>query len=232
MAQNEWQDRTRLLIGEDGLKKLGDAHVLVVGLGGVGGYVVEALVRAGVGELTLVDGDFFAFTNLNRQILATQDTIGKSKSVVAKERALQINPQAKIHEKHCFVTKDNLGEFDFEKFDVIVDAVDDVGAKVELACLAQDLNKNIVSSMGSGNKLQPFFKVADIYKTTNCPLARVMRKKLKERGVRKLTVVYSEELPIETNCNIVGSISYAPAVAGLTVAYQVCQFLLGQITLG
>jgi len=226
MANIDWQDRTRLLIGDNGLEKLRLSNVIVVGLGGVGGYVVEALVRAGVGHLTLVDGDVFALSNLNRQILATQSTIGKSKAEVAEQRAKQINPNIKTEAKHLYLTKENISDFQLEKFDVIIDAVDDVDAKVEIACVAQKLGKKAISCMGTGNKLQPFFKVADVFKTTNCPLARVMRKKLKERGVKKLDVVYSEELPVETSSTVIGSISYAPAVAGLTVAYRAVQYII------
>ena len=226
MTNNDWQQRTCLLLGEQNIAKLRDANLLIVGLGGVGGYVVEALARLGVQNMTLVDGDVFCLSNLNRQILATQSTIGLPKSQVAKERVLQINPNAKVNAIHSYLKQENFANFDFNQFDVIVDAIDDVNTKVELAYLAQTLNKKIVSSMGSGNKLTPFFKVADVFKTINCPLARVMRKKLKERGVKKLTVVYSEELPVETNSTTVGSISYVPASCGLTIAYEVCRLLL------
>lgn len=227
MTQENWQERTSLLLSEDGLKKLKNTHVLVVGLGGVGGYTVEALVRAGVGKLTLVDGDCFAVSNLNRQIFATQKTIGKPKALVAKQRAEEINPNVSVNAIVQYLSAQNFNEFDFDHYDCIVDAVDDVWAKVELACIAQSKNKKIVSCMGTGNKLLPYFKVGDLYKTTNCPLARVMRKKLKERGVKKLTVVYSEELPLKTTqSKTVGSISYAPGVAGLTVAYKVIEQLL------
>ena len=221
-----WQQRTCLLLGEQNMAKLRNSRLLIVGLGGVGGYVVEALARLGVQNMTLVDGDVFCLSNLNRQILATQSTIGLPKSQVAKDRVLQINPNANVNAIHTYLKKENFADFDFSQFDVIVDAIDDVNAKVELAYLAQTLDKKIVSSMGSGNKLTPFFKVADVFKTTNCPLARVMRKKLKERGVKKLTVVYSEELPVETNSSVVGSISYVPASCGLTIAYEVCRLLL------
>lgn len=227
MMQENWQERTSLLLGEDGLKKLKNSHVLVIGLGGVGGYTVEALVRSGVGKLTLVDGDYFADSNLNRQILATTYTVGQPKAMVAKSRAEEINPNISVNAIVQYLSAQNLNEFDFDQYDCIVDAVDDVSAKIELACIAQSKNKKIVSCMGTGNKLLPYFKIGDIYKTTNCPLARVMRKKLKERGVKNLTVVYSEEIPlIKTQNKAVGSISYAPGVAGLTVAYKVIEQLL------
>ena len=226
MTNNDWQQRTCLLLGEQNMAKLRNSRLLIVGLGGVGGYVVEALARLGVQNMTLVDGDVFCSSNLNRQILATQSTIGLPKSQVAKDRVLQINPNANVNAIHTYLKKENFADFDFSQFDVIVDAIDDVNAKVELAYFAQILDKKIVSSMGSGNKLTPFFKVADVFKTINCPLARVMRKKLKERGVKKLTVVYSEELPVETNSTTVGSISYVPASCGLTIAYEVCRLLL------
>lgn len=227
MTNGNWQERTSYILTPEELEKLQNSHVLVVGLGGVGGYTVEALVRAGVGKLTLVDGDCFAVSNLNRQIFATASTIGQPKALVAKSRAEEINPHICVNAAVLYLSAQNLNEFDFEQYDCIVDAVDDVNAKIELACIAQLKNKKIVSCMGTGNKLLPYFKVGDIYKTANCPLARVMRKKLRERGVKKLTAVFSEELPLlKTQNKAVGSISYVPGVAGLTVAYAVIAQLL------
>ena len=226
MIQENWQERTAILIGEDSLQKLQKSKVLIVGLGGVGGYVVESLARIGVGHLTLMDGDVFATSNLNRQILATQKTIGKPKALVAKQRAEEINPQIDVIAIKSYLTKQNFDTIDFEAYDCIVDAVDDVWAKVELACVAQKLNKKIISSMGTGNKLLPYFKVGDVFATSNCPLARVMRKKLRERGVKKLTVVYSEEIPsVKTSDKKVGSVCYCPAIAGLTIGYEVIRQL-------
>lgn len=222
----EWQERTAILLGEDALVRLSAKKVIIFGLGGVGGYVVEALARVGVGNFTLVDGDTFAESNLNRQILATVDVIGRSKAAVAAERVKKINPSAVVVTVEKFLTADNVTDFRLKEYDYIVDAIDDVDAKVLLAVKAQEYEVPVVSSMGTGNKLLPYFKVADVYKTSNCPLARIMRKKLKVAGVKRLNVVYSDELPLLHTSGAVGSIAFVPAVAGLTLASKVTQDLI------
>lgn len=188
--------RTQLLLGKEAMDKLQNSRVAVFGIGGVGGYVCEALVRSGVGEFDLVDDDKVCLTNLNRQIIATRKTVGKYKTEVMKERILEINPDAKVNIHNCFFLPENADDFPFEEYDYVVDAVDTVTAKIALVMKAKEKNVPIISSMGAGNKLDGSqFKVADIYKTKVCPLAKVMRRELKKRGVRKLKVVYSEEIP-------------------------------------
>ena len=242
--------RTELLIGKEGLEKLNKAKVAIFGIGGVGSYVVEGLVRAGIGNFILVDDDEVCLTNLNRQIIATRKTVGKSKVEVAKERILDINPNAKVEVYQEFFMPDTEGILD-ESVDYIVDAVDTVTAKIELIVRANKLNIPIMSSMGTGNKLDPTrFEVTDIYKTSVCPLAKVMRKELKNRGIKKLKVVYSKEEPIkleenmEASCKencicppgtkrtcsirnqVPGSISFVPSVAGLIIAGEVVKDLI------
>ena len=190
--------RTQLLIGKDNMDRLKNARVAVFGIGGVGGYTVEALARSGVGTLDLIDDDKVCLTNLNRQILATRKTIGKYKVDVAKGRILDINPDAAVNTYKTFFMPDTAEQFDFSQYDYVVDAVDTVTAKIELVMKCQEKGVPIMSSMGAGNKLDPTaFRVADIYKTKVCPLAKVMRRELKKRGVKKLKVVYSEEQPIQ-----------------------------------
>ncbi len=242
--------RTELLLGKEALDKLAGSRVAVFGIGGVGGYVCEALVRSGVGEFDLVDDDKVCLTNLNRQIIATRKTIGKYKVEVMRDRILEINPDAKVNVHKCFFLPENAEEFPFEEYDYIVDAVDTVTAKISLVMAAKEKNVPIISSMGAGNKLDPSqFKVADIYKTKVCPLAKVMRRELKKRRVKKLKVVYSEEMPIKpkddmanncrTNCicppgaqhkctekrAIPGSTAFVPSVAGLIIAGEVVKDL-------
>ena len=188
--------RTELLLGKEAMEKLKNAKVAVFGIGGVGGYVCEALVRSGVGAFDLIDDDKVCLTNLNRQIIATRKTVGKYKTDVMKDRILEINPDARVEVHKCFFLPENADEFPFEEYDYIVDAVDTVTAKISLVMKAQEMNVPIISSMGAGNKLDASqFRVADIYKTKVCPLAKVMRRELKKRGVKKLKVVYSEEQP-------------------------------------
>lgn len=188
--------RTELLIGSDGLEKMKSARAAVFGLGGVGGYVVEALVRSGLGEIDIVDNDVFSASNLNRQIFATVKTIGKLKVDGAEERIKDINPEVKVYKHNMFFSPENSSEFDFSKCDYIVDAIDTVSGKIELVMKACEYNIPIISSMGAGNKIEPsMFEVCDIYKTSVCPLAKVMRQELKKRGVKKLKVVYSKETP-------------------------------------
>ena len=242
--------RTELLLGKEAMDKLAGSRVAVFGIGGVGGYVCEALVRSGVGEFDLIDDDKVCLTNLNRQIIATRKTVGKYKTEVMRDRILEINPEAKVHIHKCFFLPENADEFDFEKYDYVVDAVDTVTAKIALVMKAKELNVPIISSMGAGNKLDPSqFKVADIYKTKVCPLAKVMRRELKKRRVKKLKVVYSEEKPTRpindmanscrTNCicppgakhkcterrDIPGSTAFVPSVAGLIIAGEVVKDL-------
>ena len=216
--------RTELLIGKEGIEKLQNAKVAVFGIGGVGSFVVEGLVRAGVGNFVLVDKDIIDITNLNRQIIATRKTVGKSKVEVAKERILEINPNAKVEIYQQFFMPDSEGILD-NTVDYIVDAVDTVTAKIELVVRANKQKIPIISSMGTGNKIDPTrFEVTDIYKTSVCPLAKVMRKELRTRGIEKLKVVYSKEEPIKSDTarnQFPGSISFVPSVAGLIIAGEV-----------
>ena len=225
--------RTENLIGENGINKLSDSHVAVFGIGGVGGYVVEALARSGVGAFTLVDSDTVAESNINRQIIATYDTVGKNKVDVMKERILSINPDAVVNVKKCFYLPETADEFDFSKYSYVVDAVDTVTAKINIIMKSKEAGVPVISAMGAGNKLDPTeFQVADIYKTTVCPLAKVMRHELKKRGVKSLKVVYSTEYPVKQNFaieadegssrrGIPGSIAFAPSVMGLIMASEV-----------
>lgn len=189
--------RTEMLLGTDNMEKLKRSHVIVFGIGGVGGYVVEALARSGVGELTLVDDDVVAESNINRQIIATTRTVGMAKTEAARERILEINPDIKVHACRMFYLPETAERFDFAQYDYVVDAIDTVSGKIALALEAERCGVPVISSMGAGNKLEPSaFEVADIYETSVCPLARVMRRELKKRGVRKLKVVYSKEEPM------------------------------------
>ena len=219
--------RSELLIGKNGIEKLKKSKVAIFGLGGVGSYVVEGLARAGVGHFVLVDNDKVDVTNLNRQIIATQNTIGKSKVEVQKSRILDINPEAKVEVFEEFFMPESQDIFD-ETVDYIVDSVDTVTAKIELVQRANKLNIPIISCMGTGNKLDPTrFEVSDIYKTSVCPLAKVMRKELKARNIKKLKVVYSKEEPIKVDGNkLPGSISFVPSVAGLIIAGEVVQDII------
>ena len=189
--------RTELLLGKEAMNKLEGARVAVFGIGGVGGYVCEALVRSGVGKLDLIDNDKVCMSNLNRQIIATRNTVGKYKTEVMKSRILEINPETEVNIHNCFFLPENAEEFPFEEYDYVVDAVDTVTAKIALVMKCKEMDVPIISSMGAGNKLDASaFRVTDIYKTKVCPLAKVMRRELKKRGVKKLKVVYSEEEPI------------------------------------
>lgn len=234
------------------MKKLSESRVAVFGVGGVGGYACEALVRSGVGHFDLIDDDKVCLTNLNRQIIATRRTVGKYKTDVMKERMLEINPEVDVTIHKCFFLPENADEFPFSEYDYVIDAVDTVTAKLELVMKCRELNVPIISSMGAGNKLDASaFRVADIYKTKMCPLAKVMRRELKKRGVKKLKVVYSEEKPTRpiedmsvscrTNCicppgaahkcterrDIPGSVAFVPSVAGLIIAGEVVKDLTG-----
>ncbi|MDD6039210.1 MAG: tRNA threonylcarbamoyladenosine dehydratase [bacterium] len=231
--------RTRLLLGDAAIERLQSSRVAVFGIGGVGGYVCEALVRSGVGAFDLIDSDTVSETNLNRQIIATRKSINRSKVEVMRERMLEINPDVVVNAKNCFFLPETADDFPFEEYDYIVDAVDTVTAKIELVLKAKEAKVPIISAMGAGNKLDPGrFRVADIYQTSVCPLARVMRRELKARGIKKLKVVYSDEPPIsprgeipaeELACErkrmIPGSTAYVPAVCGLIIAGEVVRDL-------
>lgn len=228
--------RSELLLGEAGIKKLASSTVAVFGVGGVGGYVVEALARTGVGHFLLVDNDKVALTNINRQIIATHSTIDQFKVEVMADRIRDINPDAQVEVRRCFFLPENADEFDFSQYDYVVDAVDTVTAKLEIIVRAKEARVPVMSSMGAGNKLDPTqFQVADIYKTTMCPLAKVMRHECKKRGIKKLKVVYSTEpsmTPIgdtgeETSKRSTpGSLAFVPSVAGLLIAGEVIKDLI------
>ncbi len=227
--------RTGLLIGEEGFDRLQKAKVAVFGVGGVGGYAAEALARSGVGSLVLVDKDVVSVSNINRQIIATTKTVGRQKTEVMKERILDINPAARVEVHNCFFLPETAGEFDFSAYDYVIDAVDTVTAKIELVLQVQKSGGRIISSMGAGNKLNPGrFEVADIYNTSVCPLARVMRRELKKRDVKHLKVVYSTEeamtplvqMSDESKRVIPGSVAFVPSVAGLMIAGEVIKDLI------
>lgn len=227
--------RTELLLGEEGIARLKEATVAVFGIGGVGGYAAEALARSGVGSFVLVDKDVVSLSNINRQIIATTRTVGCRKTRVMMERILDINPEACVEVRDCFFLPENAGEFDFSSYSYVVDAVDTVTAKLELALKAKAAGVPIISSMGAGNKLNPTgFQVADIYETSVCPLARVMRRELKKRGIDRLKVVYSREEPMtpkqilsdESRRVIPGSVAFVPSVAGLILAGEVVKDLV------
>lgn len=234
-------DRTRRLLGADAMQKLEDAHVAVFGIGGVGGHTAEALIRSGIGEITIVDSDEVAESNINRQLIATTKTVGRKKVEVMKERMLEINPNVKVHAKDCFFLPETKEQFDFSQYDYVVDAVDTVAAKLALVEACEACDVPMISSMGAGNKLDPTaFEVADIYKTSVCPLAKVMRRELKKRNIRHLKVVYSKEIPAEPkeDQNFVsdearqrratpGSIAFVPSVAGLILAGEVVKDISG-----
>ena len=243
--------RTELLFGKEAMDKLAGSKVAVFGIGGVGGYVCEALVRSGVGAFDLIDDDKVCLTNLNRQIIATRSTVGKYKTDVMRDRMLDINPKVDVEVHKCFFLPENADDFPWDSYDYVVDAVDTVTAKIALVMKCKEKNIPIISSRGAGNKLDGSqFKVADIYKTKVCPLAKVMRRELKKRGVKKLKVVYSEEIPTRpiedmaiscrNNCicppgaehkcterrDIPGSVAFVPSVAGLIIAGEVAKDLI------
>lgn len=218
--------RTRRLIGAEALEMLHASKVLVFGVGGVGGYVCEALARAGIGRVDIVDKDVVDITNINRQIIATTDTIGLPKVEVCRVRMLSINPEMEIEAKQCFYLPEKASDFAFEAYDYIVDAIDNVTAKIDIICKAKQAGTPVISSMGTGNKLDPTqFRIADIEKTKVCPLAKVVRKELKKRGVRGVKVLYSEEEPVRTGMRTPASISFVPPVAGLIIAGEVIKDL-------
>jgi Dinucleotide-utilizing enzymes involved in molybdopterin and thiamine biosynthesis family 1 len=219
--------RTELLIGKENVERLGRARVAVFGVGGVGGYAVEALVRSGVGTLDLIDADVVSLSNVNRQIIATEKTVGRAKVDVAKERALEINPDIKVNTYKIFYLPETAGQFDFTLYDYVVDAIDTVTGKLGLIMQAKEAGVPVISCMGAGNKLDAAaFRVEDIYKTSVCPLAKVMRRELKKRGVKDLKVVYSKEEPVKKGNQIPGSIAFVPPAAGLILAGEVVKDLL------
>ena len=235
--QNQFS-RTRLLLGEAALEKLAKCRVAVFGVGGVGGYVCEALVRSGVGAFDLVDDDQVALTNLNRQIIATHSTLGRDKVEVMAERMRDINPAVDVRPRRCFFLPENADEFPFDEYDYVVDAVDTVAAKLALIEKARAHGVPVISAMGAGNKLDPGrFRVSDISKTNTCPLARVMRRELHKRGIDHVKVVWSDELPVQpmgeaedapaghARRSTPGSTAFAPAVAGLMIAGEVVKDL-------
>lgn len=249
--QNQFS-RTELLFGEDAMRLLRESHVAVFGIGGVGGFATEALVRSGIGALTLVDDDKICLTNLNRQIHATRDTIGQYKAEVMAERIRSINPDCAVTVRKCFYLPENKDTFDFAAYDYVIDAVDTVTAKLQIIVEAKEKGIPVISCMGAGNKLDPTaFEVADIYRTSVCPLAKVMRRELKKRGIKSCKVVYSREMPIRpifdmaiscrTHCicppgterkctdrrDIPGSTAFVPSVAGMILAAEVVRDLAG-----
>lgn len=237
---NEQFSRTALLLGEEGVNRLSAARVAVFGIGGVGGHAAEALVRSGIGSIDLIDNDTVSISNLNRQLIALHSTIGKYKVDVARERFLDINPALQIRTYRTFYTPETASEFDFSEYDYVIDAIDTVTGKIGLVMQAQAAGTPIICSMGAGNKLDPSaFEVADIYKTSVCPLAKVMRYELKKRGVKHLKVVYSREIPrspdmsvtdeqpIGTRRAIPGSTAFVPSAAGLVLAGEVIRELSG-----
>ncbi len=232
--------RTRILLGDKAVDRLAQARVAVFGIGGVGGYVCEALARSGVGALDLVDSDKVSLTNINRQIIATHDTLGRYKTEVMRERILSVNPQADVRTYQCFFLPETAEQFSFAQYDYVVDAVDTVTAKIALVLKAEAEKVPIISSMGAGNKLDAgAFQVADIYETKICPLAKVMRRELRKRQVEHLKVVYSQEEPVrlvgecvdgqEKRRAIPGSVAFVPSVAGLMIAGEVVKDLVSSV---
>ena len=227
--EERWNQRTELLIGIKGIEKLKKATVIIYGIGGVGSYVAEGLARAGVGKLILVDPDDISITNINRQIHATRSTVGKSKVEVMKERVLEICPETIVETYRPEDIENGEDYLIDEKISYVVDAVDTVYTKIKLVERAKNMDVPIISSMGAGNKLSPEkFEISDIYKTSVCPLAKKIRKELKQRGIKKLKVVYSKEEPIKIESKVPGSISFVPSVVGLIIAGEVVKDLINE----
>lgn len=225
----EQLQRTELLLGAEAMTRLAHSRVAVFGVGGVGGYAAEALARSGIGAIDLIDSDRVSLSNLNRQIIATGKTIGRRKTEVMQERIREIDPDVNVTVHDCFFLPENSGSFDFTKYSYVIDAVDTVTAKIELVMMAQKAGTPVISSMGAGNKLHPeAFEIADLYETSVCPLARVMRRELKKRGVRHLKVVYSREQPYHTESSVPGSVAFVPSVAGMILAGEVIRELAGK----
>lgn len=228
-------ERTELLLGKEAMDTLRQSHVAIFGIGGVGGYVCEALARSGIGHFDLIDNDTVALSNINRQIIALDSTIGRQKTEVMKERILQINPNAIVDIHNCFYLPETRDQFDFTRYDYVADAVDTVTAKIDIIMACHENHVSVISAMGAGNKLNPAqMEVSDIYKTSMCPLAKVMRRELKKRGIKKLKVVYSKEKPIKPfetgerkgNAPVPGSISFVPSVSGIIMASEIVKDLI------
>lgn len=230
----EWQSRSVGLLGTQGMEKLKNAKVAVFGVGGVGGYAAEALARCGIGSIELVDSDTVSVSNINRQIIATTKTVGQYKTDLMATRILEINPKATVTQKVCFFLPENAGDFDFSSYDYVVDAVDTVTAKIEIILTCKKHNVPVISAMGAGNKTEPTkMEVADIYETSVCPLAKVMRRELRKRGIDSCKVVYSKEEPKKVSLDeepvgTPGSIIFTPAVAGMIMASEVVKDLIKQ----
>lgn len=241
MNKDNWSTRTEALLGIEALEKLKKSTVAIFGIGGVGGYVAEALARSGVGQLELVDHDTVSVSNINRQIVALRSTVGKYKVDVMRERILDINPEAEVVAHKCFYLPETANQFDFAKYDYVVDCIDTVTGKLQLIEAAKAAQVPIISSMGAGNKLDPTaFEVADISKTSVCPLAKVMRRELKKRNIKNVKVVYSKEEPVEAKISlkeaevqnssrrsVPASCAFVPSVAGLILAGEVIKDLTG-----
>lgn len=229
--------RSQILLGEGSMKKLAKAKVAVFGIGGVGGYTTEALARTGIGSFVLIDDDKVCLTNINRQIIATKKTVGQYKVDIMRERILEINPDAQVEVRKCFYLPENAHEFNFREYSYVVDAVDTVTAKLQIIVQAEECDVPVISCMGAGNKLDPTkFQVADLYETTMCPLAKVMRRECRKRGISKLKVVYSSEKPIKPlegsqmkERSVPGSVAFVPSAAGLIAAAEVVKDLCGLV---
>jgi len=226
---NEIYKRTEALIGTDALEKLKKSHIAVFGIGGVGGYVVESLARCGIGELTLIDNDTVKESNINRQVIALNSTLGELKTEAFRQRINDINPDIRVNICNAFYLPETKNEIDFSSFDYVVDAIDTVSGKITIIEKCNEENIPVISSMGTGNKLDPTaFKIADISKTSVCPLARVMRYELKKRGIKKVKVLFSDENPVKQQSRVPASISFVPSVAGLIIAGEVVKDLINK----
>lgn len=230
MASEQFS-RTELLIGKDALEKLHDSRVIIFGVGGVGGFVCEALARTGVGTIDIVDNDTVALSNINRQIIALHSTVGLPKVDVMKKRIDDINPDCSVNTHQIFFLPENASQFNFSSYDYVIDAVDTVAAKIAIIELAKKSGVKVISCMGAGNKLDPSqFRIADISKTSVCPLARAVRHELKKRGISGVKVLFSTEQPVTHNADFPASISFVPSVAGLLIAAEVARDLMGSAT--
>ena len=221
-------ERTRLIFGDGGMEKLKNSHIAVFGAGGVGGYAIEAFARSGIGAIDITDPDLISLSNVNRQIFATQSSVGKYKAEVAKARIYDINPECRVEVYKVFFLPENADGFDFSKYDYVIDAIDTVAGKLAIIERAYNANVPVISAMGAGNKVNPaMFEVGDVSKTSVCPLARVMRRELKKRGIERLKVVYSKEEPLKCGVKVPASNSFTPPVAGFILAGEVIKSLAG-----
>ena len=238
MCEKSFLDRTRVLIGDEGINRLKDSHIAVFGLGGVGGYAVEMLVRSGIGKLTVIDGDVFDITNINRQIFALNTTVGLNKCDVVKERLMNLNSELRLKSYSLFFNEENSGKINFSDIDYCIDAIDTFASKIELIKICKSENIPIISSMGTGFRIDPMqLSVCDIYETRTCPMARIMRSLCKKNKIEDLKVVYSEEKPLKIvegnidndskKCTIIGSMGFVPAAAGILLANTVIREILG-----